>query len=262
MPKRSFVRAGSSRKRVKTYARKNRLPRSIVLNGESIHRHTVCCSSSSTAVMYVNYPASGVATFAVSPLIQSQNLSIQFSLATVDIFLGGVAALSVPVPNTAELQAMYDTYQLAQVEIRMYLGANDSKTGLDDTGIAGAVNYNSNWPLPIVGYAPDTDDAANTSITQLQQYSTYKQLQPIAGKPLVTRIVPACAGGVWNGPVRSGYTRLTRQDVNVANPGVPHYGLKMCVDGMKSTAGAAGTGEVASLMSMFFKLHFVMKNTR
>jgi len=223
----------------------------------------VCCSTSTTTQIQINYPASGVAIFAVPGIVTpSSNLSMQFSLASVDLFLGGAAALSVPVPNTAELQAMYDTYQLSGVEVRMYMGQNCAQTGLDDTGIAGSVNYHSAWPLPIIGYAPDTDDANDASIVQLQQYSNFKQVQPLAGHPLITRLVPACAGGVWNGPVRSGYTRLARQDVNCANPAVPHYGLKMCVDGFKSTAGSFNPGPTTSVCSFFFKLHFVMKQTR
>ncbi len=219
-----------------------------------MHRHVVCCSSSAATKLFINY--AGGAKFQAG-LVASPNMSMQFSLGSVDVFLGGAAAFSVAVPGAATLASLYDTYQIEKVEYRIYLGANSSPTGQEDTGIAGTINFDWDSPLPIIGYAPDTDDANNTDLTDLQQFSNYKQAQPIAGRPMYGSLVPAVAGGVWNGPIRSGYTRLVRQDVNCANPGVPHYGLKACIDGLQ-----AGANSNVCLASLYFKLHFVMKQTR
>lgn len=258
MPKRSRT-ASSSRgsKRAKSYGRKRtRVPRSVVINGESVHRHHVCCSSSVGTKLLLNYPASGVAEFN-NGVAASPNLSLQFSLGSVDCFIGGAGGFSIAIPGAAQLAALYDTYQIEKVEYRMYIGSSTSQAGVNDTGIAGTANSLYEFPLPIIGWTPDTDDADNTSLTDLQQYSTYKQKQVMAGEPLTGSLIPAVAGGVWNGAIRSGYTRLVKQDVNCANPGVPHYGVKMCVDGMR-----ASPNTTATLVSFFFKLHFVMKQAR
>jgi len=257
MPKRARAasRKASRSKRARSVPR-TRLPRSIVINGESVHRHTVCCSTSVDNKLYIAYPTNGNAQF-LTALAQSPNLSVQFSLGSVNGFIGGNAAFNISVPGNAQLAALYDTYQLEKVEYRLYIGSNAALLGSDDTGIADTTNVHYEMPLPIIGWTPDTDDADNTTLTELQQYSTYKQKQVLAGEPVTGVLTPAVAGGVWNGPIRSGYTRLVKQDVNCANPGVPHYGLKMAVDGMK-----AGPNMTATLVSMFFKLHFVMKQSR
>lgn len=258
MPKRAYAsgRVRKASKRSKSVKKYQRVPRSVVINGESVHRHHVCCSSSVGTKLLLNYPASGVAEFN-NGIAASPNLSLQFSLGSVDCFIGGAGGFSIAIPGAAQLAALYDTYQIEKVEYRMYIGSSTSQAGVNDTGIAGTANSLYEFPLPIIGWTPDTDDADNTSLTDLQQYSTYKQKQVMAGEPLTGTLIPAVAGGVWNGAIRSGYTRLVKQDVNCANPGVPHYGIKMCVDGMR-----ASPNTTATLVSFFFKLHFVMKQAR
>jgi len=233
------------------------------LNGELAHRHIVTCSSSTSnsaeklAIQYLN----GATAFIAGPdpatglFINSPNMSISWSLANMVIGLGGVPAVSIPVPNVAELQQLYDTFQIEKVELTIFFGCTESLVSGDPTS-------GVQWVMPLIGYTQDTDDASNTGITQLQQYSTYKCHQTT--QPLRMSLVPCPAGGVFDpaqggAAFNSGYTRLQKQDINVAYAATPHYAAKLAVDGLLSTPSGTGLNTLLSVQS---RIHFLMKNTR
>lgn len=249
--KKAFVKRSSKR----SYAMVPR-PR---LNGELAHRHVVTCSSTtgtggaqlflSNGAGVLNFVSNGPLGVNTSP-----NLSLSWSLAEMFVGIGGVPAIQIPVPNVAELQQLYDTFQIEKVELTMSFGNTESIS-------AGEAQTGLNWVCPLIGHAPDIDDAANTNITQLQQYSTYKMHQ--STDPLKVRFVPCPAGATYDptapagGPAQIGFTRVQRQDINVAYAATPHYGYKMCVDTMRAQANGAVT-----LFSIQARVHFLMKNTR
>jgi len=187
---------------------------------------------------------------------------MQFSLGSVDILFGGVPGVSIPIPGTTQLQAMYDTFCIEKVEIRMFAGSNSASNGSEETGIAGVTQFNYRDPLPIIGYAPDTDDSGNTTMVDLQQYSTHKQKQLVGGDPIVTSVVPCVATALYASPFSTSYARKALADVNCGNPGTPHYGMKMYVDGLRASSDTAAIDPANTLVSFFFKLHFRMKTTR
>jgi len=217
------------------------------INGELVHRHIVTCSTSSTAQVIIRSPATGISDFAIggSLIPASPNMSFNFSLAQVVLNLGGVPALTIPVPNVAELQQLYDTFQIEKVELTIFAGNTDSLVSGDPTsGIQ--------WVLPLIGHSVDTDDDGNTSLTQLQQYSTYKMDQ-LGQKPIKATMVPCVAGNTFGG----GFTRLQRQDINVAQAATPHYGYKLAVDGFRATPNGNNC-----LLSFMFRTTYLMKCTR
>jgi len=221
------------------------VPRPL-LNGEMAHRHIVTMSSSTVNSVFIFCPTSGISIFQIPGAVPaSSNLSLNFSLADTVISLGGFPALTVPNPSVAELQQLYDTFQIEKVEITVWSGNTESTvTGEPLTG--------QNYVLPLIGHAPDTDDAGNTSLTQLQQYSNYKCDQ-LGVKPLKATVVPCTAGTTFG----TGYTRLQKQDVNVSQAATPHYGYKMAVDGFRSNPNT-----VNCLLSFQFRIHYLMKSTR
>lgn len=217
------------------------------INGETMHRHVVTSSTSATSQVFINIPASGVATFVVAGSVTpaSANMSFNFSLAQTVLNLGGLPALTIANPSVAELQQMYDTFQIERVEITVWSGNTESL-------VSGEPLSGYNYVLPLVGHCPDTDDDGNTSLTQLQQYNTYKCDQ-LGAKPIMTRVTPCIAGNTFGG----GFTRLQRQDVNVSQAATPHYGYKLAVDGFRSNPNTLTT-----LLSFQFRYHYLMKQTR
>ena len=170
------------------------------------------------------------------------------------INIGGVLADNVPVPNAGELQNLYDTFQIEKVEVTMFFG----KTGSNVEGTATLQGYN--YTLPLIGYAPDTDDQGNTSISQLQQYSNYKVHQ--SSSPLRMTVVPCAQFGLYDPivavpPVQTGFARAQKQDVNTQYPSTPHYGVKFCADSFKG-----GMNDYNTLLSLQARIHFLMKSTR
>jgi len=253
MKKRRIVKRKATAKR--SYAM---LPRPR-LNGELAHRHVVTCSTStsnSAAQLFIQTTLGVTRFLANGPLgaNQSENLSISWSLANMVVAVGGVPSISIPVPNVAELQQLYDTFQIEKVELIMFFGATEAL-------VSGDAQLGIQYVMPLIGYAPDTDDAANTGITQLQQYSTYKMHQTTA--PLKLSVVPCSAGATFDPsaggpPAQLGFTRLQRQDINVAYAATPHYGYKFAVDGFKSTPAVSGN----TFVSIQSRIHFLMKSTR
>ena len=251
------------KKRRTTYKRKSKaskrsyamVPRPRI-NGELAHRHIVTCSSSTGT------GAGSIRLGQTAGLMQwnigagySPNMAISWSLANMVIGIAGVPLLTIPIPNVAELQQLYDTFQIEKVEVTVFFGNTESLVSND-------ANLGARFVLPLIVYAPDTDDASNTGITQLQQYSTCRTHQ--SSEPLRTSLVPCPAGGVFDPtvptvPLNFGFTRLQRQDINVAYADTPHYGLKMSVDGFLSNPPDAFINTFVSVVS---RVHFLMKNTR
>ena len=232
------------------------------LNGELAHKHIVTLSNTtgnSNERLLMQY-VSGQTQFVSGPdpvtggFVTSPNMSISWSLAQMEIRLGGAAAINIPVPNTAELQALYDTFQIEKVDVTIFFGNNMSLVTADTTA-----GYN--WVLPLIGYAPDTDDNGNASFTALQQYSTFKVHQ--SASPLKKSLVPCpalqtsdAAGSFASG----GYTRAQKLDIDCSYPDTPHNALKLSVDGlMGAPTGQNGAIGVLSVQS---RIHFIMKGTR
>lgn len=233
-----------AKKRVKrSYAM---VPRPLI-NGEVAHRHVVTSSSSTQAGVYVRCPATGIAQFEVIGSIApaSPNMSFNFSLAQTVLNLGGIPALTIPNPSVAELQQLYDTFQIEKVELTIWSGNTESL-------VSGEPLSGFQYVLPLIGHSPDTDDDGNTSLTQLQQYSTYKCDQ-VGVKPIKATVVPCVAGNTFGG----GFTRLQRQDMNVSQAATPHYGYKLAVDGFRSFPNI-----ITTLFSFQVRVHYLMKTTR
>ena len=253
------------KRRVATGRRSRPLKRSYamvprpMLNREKAHRHIVTCATSTTAVVprLAIYADSGGLPYWNNVTLNSPNMSLSFSLAAMLVNIGGVLAETIPLPNANEFEALYDTFQIEKVEVTIFFGKTESAI----EGTAGTPNpAGYNYTMPLIGYAPDTDDAGSTSNLQLQQYSTYKVHQ--ANTPLRITVVPCTAAALYDpvvavSPVKLGFSRVQKQDVNTQYPATPHYGVKFCVDSMKG-----GPGDYLTLFSVQARVHLLMKSTR
>ena len=217
------------------------------LNRELAHRHIVTMSSSTVQALTVSCLAGGTANWATFGIAASPNLSLNFSLGQMVVNIGGLPAIACPNPSLPELVQLYDLFQIEKVEITMFSGNTESIIGND-------VNTGYQFVLPLIGYSQDTDDDANTSLTQLQQYSTYGTYQ-LGMMPMRCTVVPCAASALFG----VGYSRGQRQDINVAQAATPHYGLKMAIDSLKSNPPAGGNNTYVSIQA---RVHYIMKCTR
>ena len=228
------------------------------LNQSLVHRHVVTASSTTVNPIYVLYPASGVAVFSVGG-VSSSNMQVLFTLGNLVINLAGTSVMTIPLPNSAELIALYDQYVIEKVELSIWSGATQALTGTVDTGV-GTLQQNWAAPMPIIGWAPDMDDATNTSITQLQQYSQYKSKQLGNSLPLRTSVVPCCADTIYRPGATSAYARARNQAINCSYADVPHYGIKFAIDGFFAPNAVAL--QLTQLISVQAKYHLKMMSTR
>lgn len=213
----------------------------VRLNGEKAHRHVLTCSTSTQEILYIQNTAGGVSNF-VTTSRTGANMSLTFSLSEVILRIGGLTAITLAPSNFSELVALYDTYQIEKVEISIWSGCTEAAAAV---GVATVT-------CPLIGHTVDMDDANNTSITALQQYSTYRCDQLGNNRPIRATVVPCAALDIT-----SGVSRGQKQDVNTGFPNAPHYGYKLSVDGFHAT-----DANVPTLLSMQFRLHYLMKSTR
>ena len=228
------------------------------LNQSLVHRHVVTVSTSTSTPLYISLPPGGVALFNAG-ILSSANMQVFFTLGNLVINLGGVAAITVPVPNAAELVTLYDQYCIERVELSLWAGATVSQGGVIDTGV-GTQQFYVSAPMPMIGWAPDMDDSTDTSITSLQQYSQYKCKQLGNALPLKTSVVPCIADTVYRPGATSAYARASNQNINCTYQDVPHYGVKFSVDGFKSANIALLQNN--TFISLQAKYHLKMSSTR
>ena len=245
---------------LKKKSRKTAVPRLYGLNGALVHKHVVTCSTSDFLQMYITLPISGVALFNFSG-VTSANMALSFTLAGMIVNIGGIAVATIPLPNVAELKALYDSYVIEKVEVSIWSGATTANTGFVGTPNpssleVGFINYFSQ-PMPLIGYAVDMDDAANTSISALQQYSQYKVHQLGSSRPITCSFTPCVNDTLSN---TTGYGRSSKQIINSANDAVQHFGLKLAVDGFKATNDSAHT--LNTCLSVQARYHLRMIATR
>ena len=242
----------------KKKSRKTRIPSVYKLNDALVHKHVVTCSTSDFTQLSLTIPASGVGLFNMYGS-SSANLQLSFALAGMTVYIGGAAVTVIPLPNVTELKALYDSYVIEKIEVNLWSGNTVSQVGVvrpDADFDLGYVDYTM-APMCLIGHVVDMDDAANTSITQLQQYSQYKCTQLGLGKPINHSFTPCCNDTLSNA---TGYGRSTKQIINTANDNVQHFGLKLAVDAFKTSNTLAR--QINTYLSLQARFHLRMIATR
>lgn len=239
--------------------RKSKVPRTLALSisNQLVHRHVATCSSSTNASLTVFNPSSGVAVFQYGTF-NSSNMALAFQLSGTAMYLGGTLAAVWALPNLSELQALYDSYVIEKVEVSIWDSATVAQIGNvnQNTTFPDPIGY-ATQPMPLIGWTVDLDDFANTSFTDLQQYSTFKCKQLGGGYPIKQTVYPCAREDLNSG---SGQGRAAQHVINCSTPGVNHYGLKMSIDGFKATNPSAVS--LSSFLSIQTKYHLKMIATR
>ena len=255
-----FAKKAKVTPKKKSWKSKSSVPRLYKLNDALVHKHVVTCSTSDFFQLFITIPASGVSLFNFSG-VSSANMQLSFTLAGMVVSIGGTAVGTMPLPNVSELKALYDSYVIEKIDVSLWSGNTTSQIGVvhpnDPSSLeTGFVDY-LQQPMPLIGYAVDMDDAANTSITALQQYSQYKCTQLGLGKPIKTSFVPCCNDTLSN---ITGYGRSSKQIISTSNDTVQHFGLKLAVDGFKASNPSSRQNN--TFLSLQARYHLRMIATR
>lgn len=156
-----------------------------------------------------------IATWAVFDILQPRYLSFSLDM----------------LPNYSEFTSLYDQYRINAVVVKIkFMQQTPSQT--EQVAVPDVVQ-------PVLHWIVDSTDAAPpTTLDQIRQYGNYRYKAMTANSPINIKIFPKFARANYRTAVTTGYSPA-RGWVETASPNVPHYGLKMLVDG----GWAAGTGE-------------------
>lgn len=176
-------------------------------------------------------------------------LALGFSLDKMSCFINGASTFAPAVPDYTDFTALFDQYQIRGVELEMFWSKN----------IAG--EQTAAYCTPMLWSALDFDDVANTSLSQLQQYPAVRTtcMGEDGGKvfrqsfrPVARLQVPDGSGGTAYAPLLDG-----NQWIDVANPSVGFYGIKVFLD----MFGRSSNIDLGTIM-ICAKIDYAFKNVR
>lgn len=188
-------------------------------------------------------------TFRVTDLIASYNATTGITTP----ISAGISVNLAQLPGSSEFTTLYDQYKIK--------GAAFKIQPLLTEGIASVLSGSTNvWGFPKLSTVIDFDDVANPATEDVMlQYGSLKQTGAFKEhkrffKPKV-RLASLDTGGAI-----AATTPNANMWLDVANPSVPHYGLKIYHPGPI----ASGTPLVSSSISysVYCTLYFCCKNTR
>lgn len=193
----------------------------------------------------VGSSASGVPQFVVNG-IAGANLSIGFALSGVVVNCGGVPAATISMTDVSEFTTLFDEWAIDYVEC-VYTGSANNVQAAS----AGA-------QFPLIGSAIDYDDLVPKTMSQLQEYDTYKQFQLIAGIPIKITIKPRLVQVMYQPGVSVGYGSASAGTwVDCAYPTVQCYGHKLAIDAFPTGAVSAYWGDI----DLAFTFHLKFRET-
>lgn len=145
--------------------------------------------------------------------------NIAQSAAVGNNYLAGWNFSLSNIPSTTEFTALFDFYKITYIKLYLQLQLDPG------AGAAATAAY------PNMYYCRDYDDAgAPLNFDQLFEHGKLQRavLQP--NKLIVIKIRPATLGLVYNGVLGNSYTPKWGEWIDMANTGVPYYGLKLGIE--------------------------------
>lgn len=125
------------------------------------------------------------------------------------------------VQNASELTNLYDQYMIEKVELFF-----------DWTPFEGAgVGTTDQVFAPVMMWYIDRDDSATPTETDIKQRANAVQHRLNANKTYKVTVTPNVLSEVYRSAVSTSYVPKRFQKLDMANPDVPHYGLKVWVRG-------------------------------
>jgi hypothetical protein len=160
-----------------------------------------------------------------------------------DVFASFAFALA-DVGNVASLGAVYDQYRIDRIHFRL----RSRNPGLFMMNQA-SPNYSATPMLVVL----DRDD--NTAPTTLSELKQYDNCQVISAQDSIDIVFePSITRSVFAGGVFSGYEVVTDPDVwlDVANTGIPHYGLKIGIPALVTATTSKMDWDVEAWYTLSF----------
>jgi len=162
----------------------------------------------------------------------SNNFTLSYNLAGVIVWFGGPAPVSatVPLANSGEYTALFDSYRITGIEITMYSSQN--------------MNQSTTQFLPNIGCVTDYDDATPINWSEAAQYESFKVINFAVPNKKVIRCKPIASSTVANsGGVFVPAMASRKQWMDCAQNNITYYGNKFCFDNPMTGAATAAANE-------------------
>lgn len=128
------------------------------------------------------------------------------------------------LPQVATFTSLYDVYRISKIEFTIRPRAVIHQILGGGQGTVGLPAYNN------FIYAVDNDDAnVPASYNELREYGNAKEIQLLQGRKHVITFKPAVAQIIYNNGITTANGERFSPWIDVANPAVPHYGIKIAL---------------------------------
>ncbi len=158
------------------------------------------------------------------------DLQLIFNIGSVNWRIGGTSIYTDTLPNVSELTNLFDQWRLAGVVVRV-----DIPLGLSNSLSSSSIS-------PLVIYAPDYDDSGSAQKIDLLQYPQVKVHSFLKDgyTPLMFEFHPKPLRDVAGSGVGTVYGPMeTAPWIRTADTTTPHYGIKMLIDFMGTSANVS-----------------------
>lgn len=183
-------------------------------------------------------------------LTSSTELSMLFSLSTIDIYLNGLLSSSFDIPLTADFRNLFDEYKIEKIDIMVL------PTYANNGVVLGA----SAAQLPWIVHCVDTTDVDGENSLELMQHQDAKmtQLTYLAqNAPYLRSFRPKVRDTLDGSGTNSGI--VPAPWIACTSFGTPHYGFKMALD--DSYNGYTANQTVAQL-NIICRYHLAFKGLK
>lgn len=144
-----------------------------------------------------------------------------------DVFASWAFCLA-DIPNVASVGALFDQYRIDEIHFRL-------RSRNPAVYIANIASPNNNFTAPLIVIDRD-DNTAPTTLGELQQYDNCQQIS--AQDSIDVIFEPSITPSVFSAGAFSGYAvdDSGKYWLDVANTSIPHYGIKVGMPALASTA--------------------------
>jgi len=228
--RRGYKRARPSTRRSRLAVQ--RIPRGLRYNGENKITRVV-----STSFRYTNLGFNvGAGT--------SEAINFVFDPTGVTIWISALVSVTVPLPNAAELAALYDQVRIDKVELTM-AASQQASTGAFSSSIL---------PARLIICNDDNNGQGSATLAEIKQQPN-KVFYDGDGKAVKWTCYPKYQRIVYFTSLVSNY-EPARGFVN-SDAAIPHYGMRLGIDNL-SFFGATNQGNI----DLSWKFFLTLKNVK
>jgi len=196
------------------------------------------------------------------PIAAARNLHyFKRTVRLTDLLASATALTNVPIanaysfnlnqlPNPTEFTNLFDQYKITGAKLVFTPGANNA---LYSPLSGQSVAFGFNRFMSVIDY---DDSSIPASESELMQYNTLKVTPPM--RTHTRYLKPKILEALYNGTLSTAYQAARPGWVDVGNPSVPHYGVKVYC----AAPTIAGSTSSSITYNVYLTLYFACKNVR